>query len=236
MTYDPKLLLHGILENNSNEIYAVDLNYHYIAFNEKHKDVIKAISRLDIKQGMNVLDCFLLAEGRNRAKAEFDRTFIGESFIVHRVDVNNLLKSINQYYYYPLKENGKILGAVLFITDVSEKVTLEQEKEEYISALEKLIYKISHELRQPVSQIIGLAQVVNFDKNTPEEIKNILKLFKEPVSKLDGVTWGLNKFIQKSIKNKERKNNFFKTSPARRKRNSPQSKHFHHCRSHEPHF
>lgn len=209
MTYYPNLLLHGILENNSNEIYAVDLNYHYIAFNEKHKDVIKAISRLDIKKGMNVLDCFLLAEGRNRAKAEFDRTFIGESFIVHQVDVNNLLKSINQYYYYSLKENGKIFGAVLFITDVSEKVTLEQEKEEYISALEKLIYKISHELRQPVSQIIGLAQVVNFDKNTPEEIKNILKLFKEPVSKLNGVTWGLNEFIQKSIKNKERKNDFF---------------------------
>lgn len=84
-----------------------------------------------------------------------------------------------------------------------------REKEKYISILEGLIYKISHELRQPVSQIIGLAQLVNFEKHTQEEIKNILKLFKEPVSKLDQTMGKMTDFIHQFIKNKERKNDFF---------------------------
>lgn len=207
MAPDPDTILKGFLENNNSVIFAVDLNYHYIAFNEKFRSMMKKTYSADIKQGMNALHCLFPENERKKAKQALDRAFKGESFVhVQEFGEKQLCRITS---YYPMINEGEIFGAAAVITDSSECVCTENPKEEYVRKLENVIYKTSHELRQPIAQILGLVQIVSFEKNSPEEVMNILKLFKVAATRLDQFTIEMTKFIYSSIKNKKPEKNFY---------------------------
>lgn len=207
MTNDYITILNGFLENSNSVIFAVDLNYQYITFNEKYRSMMKLVYNADIKPGMDALRFLLNENDRQKTKQALDRAFKGESFIL--VEEFNEEQFCQSASYYPMRKEGEIFGAASIITDISKRIRRENEKDEYIHKLENVIYKASHELRQPIAQILGLAQVVSFEKNSPEEVLNILKLFRVAAARLDQFTIEMTKFIYSSIKNKKPGKNFF---------------------------
>jgi signal transduction histidine kinase len=72
----------------------------------------------------------------------------------------------------------------------------EEHQQEHIQGMEKIMYMISHEVRQPVVNIIGLSNVIDNDNNTPEELKKIAGLMKQSAQALDTFTRDLSKYIQ----------------------------------------
>lgn len=129
MKINPETLLNSILENNHSVIFAVDKEYKYLFFNGKHKEIMKATYGVEIVIGINALDCLLVEQDRKQAKEALDKVFMGESFIATQEFGDDAsLKSTYELYYYPLKKEGEIYGATLFITDVSERILLEKRK------------------------------------------------------------------------------------------------------------
>ena len=86
-----------------------------------------------------------------------------------------------------------------------KKVNTELQKaeayqKEYIKGLEEMIHVISHEVRHPICQIIGVSNLV-CKKSSKEEINTVIGFIKKSANSLDLLTSDLSKLISK-LKNK----------------------------------
>ncbi len=94
------------------------------------------------------------------------------------VDGVRLTFRVDDYYYYFVIKSIEVedfQGFLVYIVDRTEIHSLLNEKEQKIKKLEDLIKVIFHDLRTPVSAIIGIADLISSNKqNDAEELKGML--------------------------------------------------------------
>lgn len=115
-------------------------------------------------------------------------------------------------------ERGKLTGFIGISKDVTERVKADQElrelnrelkkyTEELITAnkgLEQFSYIVSHNLRAPVANILGLGDLMNEDY--PEEVKNDFKnKMLDNVKRLDSIVRDLNDILQVKVETSVKK-------------------------------
>jgi len=69
-----------------------------------------------------------------------------------------------------------------------------QIQQEHVTDLEKMLFAISHEVRQPIAQILGLSALLDNLKVTPA-IKTMLGYLKQSASSLDNYTRQLTIYL-----------------------------------------
>jgi PAS domain S-box-containing protein len=208
--------LKAVLESTADRILAIDLNYRYIMFNQSHANSIKKLYGKEIKPGDNLLKV-LPPKLSAIVKSEGRKVFRGEQFSATTQIPN---KSILEVSYNPIyNEKKKIIGAALFVRDVTERKKIEEKmmalneelvsqnvqmaaQEEELKAtleelsernfeLDQLMYKTSHDLRSPLSSIMGLVNLANLDKDTASRDSYL--------SKISGRIKKLDEFIRSML-------------------------------------
>jgi PAS domain-containing protein len=107
-------------------IFALDMDYRYLFFNNNHRLEMKKIYGADIELGRSMLDYISTAEVRTLAKASYDRALKGESF--SEVNGQPLTEIWYELNWGPLKSaDGSNLGLYCLVKDVSEHHRLDGE-------------------------------------------------------------------------------------------------------------
>lgn len=117
-------LLHTVLESSEIiNIFAVDLQYNYIAFSQAHKKIMNNIYGVEIEIGQNSLNLITNHKDRLRVQSNIDRVFKGESYtLIEKFGDENMIRTYFEGYHSPVKDAfGNITGAVLFIIDATER-------------------------------------------------------------------------------------------------------------------
>jgi len=96
-------------------------------------------------------------------------------------------------------------GLFILSMEVTDKVRMEKERARYTENLEQMLHITSHKIRQPVSNIIGLANQLEFKNEMSDDAKQIMKYMKDSAVKLDVFTHELNDFIIKSYNKSDSK-------------------------------
>ena len=113
------------LGENSPEaiIFALDLKYRYVYFNDRHAMVMKAIWGEEIAPGVSILDVIKSAADGQKAKSNFDRAFRGDVFtLVEAYGDESLQRSYWENIYAPVRgRGGEIIGLVVQVTDVTTR-------------------------------------------------------------------------------------------------------------------
>jgi len=138
------LLKKAILESPSGIIvFALDRNYCYLDFTLIHKLTMKQIWGVEIEVGMNMLDCILNPDDREKAKKNFDRALAGENFIlIEEYGDEKLKRTFYEDRYSPiLDEQNKIIGVSVFVIDITERM-LAKETIEYERNLSRTIFNL----------------------------------------------------------------------------------------------
>jgi signal transduction histidine kinase len=97
-------------------------------------------------------------------------------------------------------------AAELFIANNELKKTEEYLKE-YIQGLEEMMFMTSHKVRHPVTNILGLSDLLDQSINSPDELKQLIAYIKQSAQALDTFTRELTTFmsnLEKKGKNKTR--------------------------------
>ena len=117
-------LLTAIQESSPNVIiFALDRNYCYLTFNQKHKETMQTIWGKEISIGTNMLEMIRSTTDYQNAKANFDRALSGSSFsLIEEYGDETLTRQFWQNFYSPIySADGKeIQGLTCYVLDISE--------------------------------------------------------------------------------------------------------------------
>lgn len=100
----------------------------------------------------------------------------------------------------PVNEGLFVLSMV-----VTDKIKMEKERTRYTENLEQMLHITSHKIRQPVSNIVGLANQLEIKNEFSDDASKVMRYMKESAVKLDVFTHELNDFIMKSYNKHELK-------------------------------
>lgn len=161
------VLFSAILESSPEIIvFALDRQYHYIAFNHKEKEVVREHFGKTIEIGSNVLDVLENEEHRESVKAILDRALSGEFFMLEEYLETKIAKVFMRNYYSPIWSENGIIGLTCFSLNITPLKTAEEENK-YLSFHDRLtglynrrfceeaILKMDNILNYPISIIIG---------------------------------------------------------------------------------
>lgn len=196
--------LTAIIQNTDSTIYSLDCELRYIAFNNAHAEILKQVYGLDIKPGDHVFD-FLEKLDPKEAKGwqeTYARALNGETLKFEKeFNVNNYDGFVS-FAIHPIFENGEVIGLSCFTVDITQQKKEEIQKKKITQDLiqrnkdlEQFSYIISHNLRAPVANILGLANIMHSAGLSTNERKKTEEYLFLAVERLDDVVKDLNQTV-----------------------------------------
>ena len=197
--------LKAIIENTEATIYSIDREFRYITFNQRLKQTIKSVFNVDIQPGDIVFDL----HGKNDPeetkfwKEVYTDALTGETVKFEKKYIIRDIEAFVNFSIYPIWENDDIIGLSCYAVDVTKEKLDEIFKDKLSSDvmqrnknLEQFSYIVSHNLRSPVANIIGLTSVLQSEGLEEELRKEMISGLFSSVNKLDDVIKDLNQILQ----------------------------------------
>jgi PAS domain S-box-containing protein len=92
-------------------------------------------------------------------------------------------------------DNGVITEFFSLRTPINDRKRIEEEQKEYVKNLEKMLFMVSHEVRHPISQILGIVQILQDYSSVDEECKELISSLKVSAEDLDIFIKRLSSFM-----------------------------------------
>jgi len=92
-------------------------------------------------------------------------------------------------------DNGVITEYFSLRTPINDRKRIEEEQKEHVKNLEKMLFMVSHEVRSPVSQILGIVQILQESGNLDPESLELISNLKTSAADLDAFTKKLSTFM-----------------------------------------
>lgn len=186
---------HFVLDAMSEGIQVIDYNWRYVYVND-------ALSKQSKYEADHLLGNTMM---RMYPGIENTETFkVIEKCMAERVSKkfeNEFTYPDGTKGYYDLSIQPISEGLLILSTDISERKKSELAKELYVKEMEKVLFKISHEMRHPIVQILGISEVIGYANLSEDEMKSFLACMKDSAVTLDNYTRDLTNFVT-SIRNK----------------------------------
>jgi PAS domain S-box-containing protein len=141
---ESQLLLKSSIESQIDTIiFSIDSNYYYLYFNKAHSDAMRFAYNVDIRIGMNFLDCISSSNDKILLKENIDKALIGESHsIVQTFGDKNI--AYYEVFFNPIfNEKNKIIGCSSLARNISERKQAEQSLKDSESKFKEIINQIN---------------------------------------------------------------------------------------------
>lgn len=97
---------------------------------------------------------------------------------------------------FPIHDkNGKTIKYFCLRMPIDDKKKYELSREEYTKGLEEMMFITSHKVRQPITQILGISNMLCSSRLSQKELNEIVGYMGQSVLSLDTFTKELTKFI-----------------------------------------
>lgn len=201
--------LRTVIESTKDQILALDLKKNYVMFNRAHAETMRQLTGKEIKAGDNLMEVLpkdLIPVARREIKRalQSDQVFT-EIKLPNKSVFKAALNAIRD-------DKGRPTGVAIFAEDITERklteIKLRALNEELIQQnwqlasreeelkqaldqlsernfeLDQLMYKTSHDLRSPLSSILGLVNLANLDPDK-NNLHSYLHMIEGRIKKLD---------------------------------------------------
>ncbi len=187
--FKTKKNLNALINNTSDLIWSLGIDLKLISFNDAYKEFVRSFTGVAANEGDDVACRILPGLDPKRWDVHYERAFGGDIFSQEEYytlpDGNLLYFDVN---FNPIfNEEKKVIGVGCFARNVTDRKKHEMEVEEQNKKLMEIAWLQSHEVRGPLSTLMGLMALFNtHDLNDPENV-NILQMMEITAKKLDEV-------------------------------------------------
>jgi PAS domain S-box-containing protein len=196
--------LRSIFENTETVYVLLDLNLNVVSFNNPaSKFSLKHLNK-EVVDGTSAINYFpedMQAQVKKSLKGAL--AGMNLNFEVSFPEPDGTVKWYYAHFHPVWSEEQKMLGVIMSLRDITERKTSEiQEKKitaELIQRnkdLEQFAYIISHNLRAPVANILGVAEALNDDQIEDSEKAFFMDGLRTSAKKLDNIITDLNRILQ----------------------------------------
>ncbi len=196
--------LRTIFNNTATVYILVNKDLKIVAFN---KGAFAGLSKElgnTLETGKDMID-FIEDEKKQRSLEMYKRVFEGAQFKLE--DSYILEDGITLWFDMHLLpvygDNGKVLNMIVYLSEITKRKIAEDESKKItldlvqrIKELEQFSYIISHNLRLPVANIIGLINNFSINQLPPREQKEIISAVHISARRLDDIITDLNEILQ----------------------------------------
>lgn len=162
-----KIRLQAIGENMNEGLIVLDSNGLIISANDSALEIFNAAGRDVIHQS------FLHLTRDIEMEAHLEKAFEGNKDTFTTL----INQKAYQIFYSPVFENSAVSGIVMLVFDISAKAEAEQIRREFSA-------NVSHELKTPLTTILGYSQIINNDIAKPEDIRGFMMKIEKEASRL----------------------------------------------------
>ena len=196
--------MRAIFDNTETAYVLLDTQYNIVSFNQLASKISFELLGKQLSEGANAIN-YLKERIQNRFNENLSTVVQGNSI---SYEINNIDTSgYDRWYninYHPVWNNEKnVMGVIMAITEItSRKISELQEKkitEELIQRnqdLEQFAYIISHNLRSPVANIIGISDALIEGNLDADDSHMFMEGLTVSVKKLDSIIIDLNDILQ----------------------------------------
>lgn len=177
--------IENVLDSTESAIIVFDLKYKVLSFNK----IAKTILNMD-KSGMTIAN--LNIEDKEKLKATFERV----SWTGNKEELRNMIvlengkSSLINVIISPLRNSKKVIsGCILVGNDITKAKILEYQFEQlkHYAWLGEIAFSLSHDVKNPLTNIKGCAAFLKKNKMIQENELNILNLIIHEVDRIDEI-------------------------------------------------
>ena len=174
-----------ITENMDEGFVVIDKDMQLMTYNTS------ALRLLDIPQNTPVENINILSFNRTRNFREV----IEKSLLGQRAEEEmQLFEKTYNLIANPVKEDGRTIGAVIVILDITERIKREQLRREFTS-------NVSHELKTPLTSISGFAEIMSQGGNSEETVIDFSRSIYNEAQRLISLVMDIIKLSELDEKN-----------------------------------
>ncbi|TDO28076.1 PAS domain S-box-containing protein [Sediminibacterium goheungense] len=192
-----EIKLKAILDSTTDVNIMISPDMHILNFNRTAGILAEEYFQTKLYEGANFMN-YVMPELRESFQDNFNRALSGEKLTMERpVSLPNGDAMWFQFLYYPVySEAGDMLGVAMNITNINGRKTAEMKLLQQYDKMREIAYLQSHEARAPLSNILGLINVLMLytEKTDDPEILQVLDHLHVSAARLDTV-------IQKIVSN-----------------------------------
>ncbi len=188
---DKESNLRSILDNSDRVTWLVNSRLELIEFNTAFLNEIRRRYHQTPQINHNILDYIRDENARETWNTRFECALKGKSGIYLEQDNFDGEERVWEIKTFPIKEIGKIKGVAVFIEDItplkqSQMKLIEKNRDlqKVNSELDSFVYRVSHDLRAPLTSILGLISLMKIE-SSQEKIMEYVELQEKSIRKLD---------------------------------------------------
>ena len=185
-----KIRLNAILDSSTDSNILIDVNFKILSLNKVASNHIESAWDITPQIGDDMLK-YVSGDGDDSFKENFEACFKGATIQIEKK--LTFVEGVYKWYeitYFPVRDNeNHLIGAAFNAKDIDVRKKQEKQINTQIESLKKIAWQHSHELRSPLTNIIGLTDFIQKKKQNlnPEEQSTYLSKINESALKIDNV-------------------------------------------------
>ncbi len=185
-SYQHEQNLLALINNTGDLIWSIDKAFRYFTFNEPYEHWYNKVFGEKLSIGRIALNERQGAEHIGKWRALYQRALNGEKF---SVDMNFVID--DEFYFTTIRFNPildadrKVTGVCCFLQNITERKLYERKIEQQNQKLKDIASITSHQVRVPLANILGLAEVLDNDDPMSSSNRQIIEHIKTSALQLD---------------------------------------------------
>ncbi|MCK5280441.1 MAG: GHKL domain-containing protein, partial [Cyclobacteriaceae bacterium] len=188
---DKESNLRSILDNSDRVTWLMNTRYELIDFNIEFSNVVKKRYKREPEINQNVLEIISDEKEQMVWRSRFESALDGKPGIYLDQDNYDNKGRVYEIKTFPIKEFGKIKGVSVYIEDITELknsqfrlIEKNRDLQKVNSELDSFVYRVSHDLRAPLTSILGLINLMKIE-TSHDKFSEYVDLQERSIHKLD---------------------------------------------------
>lgn len=205
----------ALINSTDDLIWSINKDFKLIAANSAFIKEMKAHTGVEIKPGDDFANLAVFPDSSLKVwGALYERAYSGESFKteIYTPNSGTLEESWIEASFNPIIVNEQIAGIACYSRNITERKIAELERTKITNDLlqrnrdlEQFTFIISHNLRAPIANIIGLTDFLQNETLNPQEQKEFLQGLASTAVGLDATIRDINSILQVKLEVNDKK-------------------------------
>jgi PAS domain S-box-containing protein len=192
-----RINLYAIIDNTPDPIWTFDTDFKLMAANKAFFQLRRSVYNQSINIGDDIFK-HTNEKAREKWRPLYERVLAGETITMQETRVMGAAEMYVEITMNPVyDDSGALIGCMGVTRDISYRKVAEKKIAAYIKKMETLTFKTTHELRNPITNIMSLVTLSRIEGTSPAELIQYFDLVDVSARKLDDIVTDLIYLISK---------------------------------------